>query len=301
MVNALVSYPPVMSLIPSESYSFPDDFMATVVPVRRSTKQEPEPATVEQRQKKPAIVPLPDPKPETPPIISPQKIEPNRNRPVAPTAFPNPPLRRASAPPPRIPNAPVSKIPLATTLKPRIRWNARGPVLDSAVKTESRPTQSVPGAGPAQNVIQMQAAQAMRPSLRAVPPAQSGVPHNRAPTSPSKPVSSPRATQIPSANAARHAVRAFNPQAEFFELLAQSDQISLAKRRHKIRMRRFFVCEGAALFVFLPLVTFGLSRPPDNDALVWIMNMLTIASAVASGLIPILFFAFTPTSPQTER
>src|SRR5262249_60977886 len=67
LVNALVSYPPVMSLIPSESYSFPDDFMATVVPVRRSTKQEAEPATVEQREKKQGIWPFADPSPQATP------------------------------------------------------------------------------------------------------------------------------------------------------------------------------------------------------------------------------------------
>jgi len=92
-----------------------------------------------------------------------------------------------------------------------------------------------------------------------------------------------------------------NPQADFFKMFAQNSETELAKQRRKMKLRRFIACEAAALAVLLPLAILGLSRPPDNAALVWIMNILTVASAVAAALIPILFFAFTPTLPEIER
>ncbi|MEY2544733.1 MAG: hypothetical protein QOE81_2194 [Verrucomicrobiota bacterium] len=66
-------------------------------------------------------------------------------------------------------------------------------------------------------------------------------------------------------------------------------------------MHRFVVCESVALAVLLPLAILGLSHHPENVALIWIMNIFTIASAVAAALLPIFFFAFTPTLPEIER
>ncbi|MEY2544732.1 MAG: hypothetical protein QOE81_2193 [Verrucomicrobiota bacterium] len=53
--------------------------------------------------------------------------------------------------------------------------------------------------------------------------------------------------------------------------------------------------------VLLPLAILGLAYHPSNVALVWIMNISTITSAVAAALLPIFFFAFTPTLPEIER
>jgi hypothetical protein len=92
-----------------------------------------------------------------------------------------------------------------------------------------------------------------------------------------------------------------NPQADLFEMFAQSGEAALSKPRRKAKMRRFIACESVALAVLLPLVILGLSRHPDNVALVWIMNISTIASAVAAALIPIIFFALAPTLPEIER
>src|SRR5438874_1409468 len=91
-----------MSLIPSESYSFPDHFTRTVVPSRKPKNEEPEPVPLETRRKKSAIVPLLDPevRPPTAPRLNPEPI-----RSKTPVAAPNPALRRAGAPPPRIPDA----------------------------------------------------------------------------------------------------------------------------------------------------------------------------------------------------
>src|SRR5260370_305927 len=85
---------------------------------------------------------------------------------------------------------------------------------------------------------------------------------------------------------------------KFVGTCAQSGETALSKRRRKTKMRRFIVCESVAVAVLLPLVVLGLSHRPDNVALLWIMNISTIASAVAAALLPIIFFAFTPTLPE---
>jgi len=84
-------------------------------------------------------------------------------------------------------------------------------------------------------------------------------------------------------------------------MFAQNNEATLSKRRRNAKMGRFLACESAALAILLPLAILGMFRRPDNVALVWIMDILTIASAVAAALIPIIFFAFAPTLPEIER
>src|SRR2546430_9622722 len=119
-----------MSLIPSESYSFPDHFTRTVTPSRRPKNEQPEAIPVETRQKRPSIVALPSPRPQPSPAASSEDSETVRPKPNIP--LPNPALRRASAPPPRIPDAPVRKIGLPSSLKPKVRWNMRAAAMDPA-------------------------------------------------------------------------------------------------------------------------------------------------------------------------
>src|SRR6266705_6880654 len=212
----------IMSLIPSESYSFPDHFTKTVTPSRKPKNEEPEVAPVETRRKRPSIVPLP--RPQTQPVPAHREAVPNPMKPASPAG------------PPRV--MPSPEIAMAQNF---FRAAPAEPI--SAAKT-ARPT----------------AVQRAPESLR------------------------PRAVS--------------NPQADFFKMFAQNSETELAKQRRKMKLRRFIACEAAALAVLLPLAILGLSRPPDNAALVWIMNILTVASAVAAALIPVLFFAFTPTLPE---
>ena len=93
---------------PSESYGFPDHFTRTVTPSPKPKNEELEAAPLETRQKKPSIVALPSPKPQPAPATSPENSEAVRSKPAVPV--PNPALRRASAPPPRIPGAPRSGV-----------------------------------------------------------------------------------------------------------------------------------------------------------------------------------------------
>jgi hypothetical protein len=295
------SHPQAMSLIPSESYSFPDHFTRTVTPSRRPKNAEPEAAPVEMQRKEPSIVALPSPKPQPAPVSVPENSEAVRSKRTVPV--PNPALRRASAPPPRIPEATVRKIALPPTLKPKVRWNMRPPAVDSAAIANNGAEQlsNEAPAAPAQNVIQMKTVRFPRPP-RVMPPPESRVAQNAVPPRP-KPTAIARPTRPAPGQIAEtpRPAAVSNPQGELFEMFAQNNEATLSKRRGKAKMRRFIACESAALAVLLPLVILGLSWRPDNVALVWIMDISTIASAVAAALIPIIFFAFAPTLPEIER
>ena len=90
-------------------------------------------------------------------------------------------------------------------------------------------------------------------------------------------------------------------QADFFEMFAEDGYGLAIQRRREMKFRRFLVCEAAALLVLLPLVILGLTLNINASALRWTMNIATIAAAFAAVLIPIAFYAFTPTLPELER
>src|SRR3954468_6078224 len=145
-----------MSLIPSESYSFPDHFTRTVVPSRKPKNEQPAPAPlVEAPRKRPAIVPLPSPQVRPAPVVRRENPEPVRSK--APSPAPNPALRRVSAPLPRVPAPPIRKMPLPATLKPKVRWNMRAPAVDPAPNGDNGGEEILHAAptAPARNVIPM--------------------------------------------------------------------------------------------------------------------------------------------------
>jgi hypothetical protein len=292
-----------MSLIPSESYSFPDHFTRTVVPSRKPKNEEPKPAPLETRRQRPAIVPLPDPQAQPAPVVRREYLEPVRSK--APAPAPNPALRRVSAPPPRIPEAPLRKMSLPPTLKPKVRWNTRAPAMDPS-PTNGNGAEPIPYAtpmAPVQNVIPMKPARLAHPS-RMMPPPRADMVQNHishAPANPVAPVKPAKPVQTQSLPETPRPAAVSNPQADLFEMFAQTGETAFSKRRRKMKMRRFIVCESAALAVFLPLAILGLARHPDNVAIVWIMNILTITFAVTAALLPIFFFAFTPTLPEIDR
>ena len=292
-----------MSLIPSESYSFPDHFTRTVVPSRKPKNEEREPVPLDTRRKTSAIVPLSNPEvqPPTAPRINPEPI-----RSKAPVAAPNPALRRASAPPRRIPDAPMRKMPLPPTLKPKVRWNTRAPAMDHSAPNSENGTASVAPITAARNVIPMNPIKIARPP-RVMPPPQASVVQNFAPLPLPEPIAPAQMQSVP---AKPRPVAASNPQANFFAMLAQNREIAmlaqtretaLSNQRQKMKFRRFIVCESAALGALLPLAIVGLLFHPSNAALAWIMDISAVASAVTAALIPIIFYAFTPTPPEIER
>jgi hypothetical protein len=194
---------------------------------------------------------------------------------------------------------------LPPTLKPKVRWNMRAPAMDPAPNGVNGGEQILraPPTTPAQNVIPMKPARVARPP-RMMPPPQADIvqaPIPEAPAKPVAPVKPATSVQAQSVTGAPLPAAVSNPQADFFETFAQTGETALSKRRRKAKMRRFIVCESAALVVLLPLAILGLSHHPENVALIWMMNISTITSAIAAALLPIFFFAFTPTLPEIER
>jgi len=179
----------------------------------------------------------------------------------------------------------------------------RAPAMDPAPVAKNDGEQiPPPPAAPVRNIIQMKPVPPLARPPRVMPQPESLVPQNPVPPPP-KPIAAARTTRpaLAPVGETPRPVAGPNPQADFFEMFAQGGETALSKRRRKAKMRRFIACESVALAVLLPLAILGLARHPDNVALVWIMNILTIASAVAAALIPILFFAITPTLPEIER
>ncbi len=68
-----------------------------------------------------------------------------------------------------------------------------------------------------------------------------------------------------------------------------------------MKFRRFVICEAGALLVLVPLVIMGLTFNVSAPAIRWIMNLFTIAAAIGAVVIPIVFYAGTPTLPEIER
>lgn len=91
------------------------------------------------------------------------------------------------------------------------------------------------------------------------------------------------------------------PRADFFAMFGQTGETALSNQRRKMKFHRFIVCESAALGALLALAIVGLSFDPTNAAVAWIINIFAIASAVTAALIPIIFYALTPTLPEIER
>lgn len=318
-----------MSLIPSESYSFPDHFATTRGAALKPKVVEPESEPVEPAPARPAIVALPNPRPRPAPaplpVVAKENAAPIQK--VAPPV-PNPALQRFSAPPPRIPAPPIRKIALSPTLKPKVGWNNRAPAMNPAAAivnngngNGSEPiAQEVP-AIPARNVIQMRPP----PPPPILPRPEGAVPQNPRPlvtesvetlpetlwpqnplhidaTEP-KPVRVVRPAHsrpVPQGPALTP-VEVSIPQTDFFEAFAENDEPVIWKRRLSEKMRRFIVCESIAVGVLLPLAIIGLLFHPENPGLHWILNVLTISAAVVSALIPIIFFAVTPTLPEIEQ
>jgi hypothetical protein len=160
-----------------------------------------------------------------------------------------------------------------------------------------------PLTAPARNVIPMRPPRIARPP-RMMPPPQPATIQNPIPVPPAKPVAPvkpPAPVHAQPVAETPRPVATSSPQADFFETFAQTGETALSKRRRKAKMRRFIICESAAGAVLLPLVILGLSYHPTNGALAWIINISTISSAVTAALLPIFFFAFTPTLPEIER
>lgn len=72
-------------------------------------------------------------------------------------------------------------------------------------------------------------------------------------------------------------------------------------RRRRRRFARFFLLEFLAIAVFVPSAGVGLSHELGNPILVVLMNILTMAAAAAIAIIPIVLFAIGPAFSRERR
>jgi len=216
-----------MSLIPSESYSFPDHFTRTVSHSRNQNGEKSRPSPV---------------KPEAP----------RQKSPLPWPAKPQEPQNLAPALP-----SPVAAVRNSTSLPPA---NSVSDVSQSGTTARS--------VGLAEFMRILQAS--------------------------SQPVEIVDAPQ-PSAP-----VPTLVDQEADFDMFAPQVERLPERRRRSPKFIRFMTCEAVAIGVLIPLAIIGLSRMFTDPTLVMLINIFTIAAAVVTAIIPIIFFALGPTLPQDE-
>jgi hypothetical protein len=266
-----------MSLIPDESYSFPDHFVRTV----RSRKQK------KERSLPPATRqgPLCEVDPE--PVVQ-QEAAPDENVPV-------PVQPESELSPASVPAAPVAQekpprtfIPALVHLKRKVRYNTHLTAAEASSAGENEP--------PAHGLI-------------------NGNTEKHEPERPRVPVQRP--LQVPSVHPVLPAIQASSPsppvpvrpipvvreaapeeQHTEFEL---TDPFSLSAEKWSRKFVRFVICEGTVLVILALVATLGLLKEFSGQTGMFWINTLTITAAVAATLIPIFFYAIGPTLPRDEQ
>jgi hypothetical protein len=275
-----------MSLIPNESHSFPDDFSRAISRARVLHEQEKFAALHKGRQQQPArVVARPAPVPASPPSKPTARpipaAAPPPARPVVPKVVPTarPAVQPVPAPPPAPPvrPAPVTPVPImqapppadasprpAIPRKPLLR-NGPSPVV------ATKPKNRAPGVQPLGQVR-------LPKSVRVSPELVVAAPPQAPPSTPA---------QLVPRDEAEQAELEFAPE-------------SPRRRRPSAKFKRFLRVEVPAVGALLIFAALGLAHPFNNPVAVVLVNIVTIAVAVVVAVIPIFFFALTPTLPSRE-
>src|SRR5947209_6580505 len=187
---------PVMSLIPSESYSFPDHFTSTVTPSR---KPKPDKVEAANTRKKPHIVALPDPEPEPELVVA---LEPDPVTAVEPDPVVATEPERAVAMEPVFESELMSEI-----WEPEVA-EAKAPPPPPLPRPAPRPPQPVAPRPPAKMTPQA-AVQVQPPRKPAPAPAQMRPVSPRPAPAPPKPAPTSARVVVPSR------------QSDFFEMFSE--------------------------------------------------------------------------------
>jgi hypothetical protein len=311
-----------MSLIPDESYSFPDDFVQTVNSLKKPRRKISLPPAARSGAPREKAAVRPPVKVETPRknVFIPLAVKPEPPRPArpvpptppasSPPPAPPPPVKRAKPPDaaPAVPRvAPVAKrepgranIPALVHLKRKVRYNTHL----AAPAPQQEKGESKPPVAPTNGVIQNSEAQQTRASVQhpvqipALRPDPVRVPVSRSqqPATPATPAV-PAVPVVPAA-AARGAPAVSGEEQIEFELL---DSFSSTPKNSKRKLLRFLVCESMAVIALVVFALIGLSRTFSGRSASLSVNILTITAAVAATLIPIFFYAIGPTLPREDR
>jgi hypothetical protein len=72
-------------------------------------------------------------------------------------------------------------------------------------------------------------------------------------------------------------------------------------QRRRNKLLGFIIAEASAIGLLLVAGAFAVSLKPANPTLALSMNIATIAAAVATAIIPIIYFAIAPVLPGADR
>lgn len=322
-----------MSLIPSESLSFPDDFSRAITRARalseakttaallnarskRARVRAVPPAPIEQPQVVPAAMVIPAAKPVATktPIIkasisapAPAPVKVVAPKPVLPIR-PGPVAQLPVVPAPMVIPAPK---PVATKLPPIKAPIPNAEPTPAPIKIQA-PKPAMVKAAPNEQLQQrlaLQPAPETPQPIKLRPRALAAAPTNgdRLPKEQQLPPQPQRRQGpirlVPKAPIAAHQVPsvplAIEPAPEDTENERESRTLIRIHGRRK--WKRFILIESIALGVLVPTAASALSHYFVDPVAVLAMNVLTIAAALVAGVVPILFFAIAPTLPRTER
>ena len=307
-----------MSLIPTESYSFPDDFSRAISRARalHEIKQLAEAAKKKGAVNRGNRIAEPDATPVAPPPASAREkpVSPRSAPPVSPRQPPVAVVRPAPLDPPTAPPPP----PVTTD---RIAVSA-APIEPSAA------SQSAPPPSPAVNRPPSTSPSAPAPQARAPIPRK--VPFHKTPlppvalkgntrppgAKPMGPVRLPKSVRIPAdvmANAsaamppvanppaiANSAIPPISPAAaQEEELRAVPSAVSIQVRsRRRKKLLRFAMAESFALAVLLPCVWIAFSHYVQQQFVLTTINIVTLIAAAVAAILPIVFFAVPSKLPR---
>lgn len=349
-----------MSLIPSESYSFPDDFVQTLANARKSSRPEAAPSTSEQIEEQVNVESqIQAEQPETIEAPSSEALDPvmeaveesnetEREQSFISSLLPATLKRKLQwngdtaaveensangaeqvVQPTEawieFPNDAVTLGPAAAPLE--ITPDVQSPVHSSAneippVTAEpgpiDQPSTFLPEEGsrmvesPSADLVQTLLARALfgSPETTEAVPQQNGA-DPFAPIPDSLPNNHLNAPEVVAFNQPvfeeQEEIPAEEPIAEIPSLPVGPetetaiDQQPLPKKHRSAKVRRFIAYEAVAVGIFLPLAVLGLLRLFRDPIMILVIDIITIAAAVAATLIPILFFAVAPRLPRGDE
>jgi hypothetical protein len=305
-----------MSLIPSESYSFPDLSEGANSKRRKGEKQEPEP------------IAQPQPESDLPPIFWPENPVENNipaqpQPPATPTApNPVPPLRppvvpivRSPRPAPASPEVPLTRTEPITTAEP-VKTE---PVARAEPVAQSEPAAPTEPVGPAVPKP-IRPIRPIRPSQRARPSVASTA-QPEGPSRPQRPVKRvmplvpavPAARELPKVPDELDQPVAFyvTPEAEMidtseeeipdFQFPGWEEQPRHSKKHRRNKIIKFIFLEGLALALLIGSTKLEVADQFSESSLTVLYKVLMFLAVIAMAVIPVVFFALPPRLPPSRR
>jgi hypothetical protein len=281
-----------MPLIPSESLSFPDDFSRAITRARALNEAKATAALLNARGKRTrGRGVIPPPPPEEPPAVQvPVNLTPSK-----PVATKIPPMRAPVPEPPRAKSVPAETLPVKETPLPEpVPVSSVVPILPKPLPKVLPPKKNLP----AKAALEKAAPIKLRPRALGETPANVAA---RAQAENQPPVNRPQEKRVPIRITPTFPIAPKRVQPVFDQVEDEPESRPQVRGHRRRKLTRFIFIEGIAVGVLVPTAILALTHYFTDPVMVWIMNGLTITGALVAGIVPILFFAISPTLPRIER